>query len=182
MTNNELTKIREEKKLSKSDFAKLLGISPMLLGKYEKGSVAIPENIVEKLQAASDAAAATEVEVKKTVRKGGRKSKEVLEETAAVMKYAAEDQAVVAEIEVKKATRKAGRKAKEVVKKAAADVKEAVSGPNIIVQSPMGGYISTEDIVKRVPKDAADIYVRVDENKLYYVLKNGESGSVDIWD
>ena len=69
MTNEELTKIREEKTLSKGDFAKLLGITPMLLGRYEKGSLAIPDSIAEKLQIAADAAAATEIEVKKTVRK-----------------------------------------------------------------------------------------------------------------
>ena len=45
MTNKELTEIRESKKLSKTEFAKLLGISAMLLGKYEKGSCAIPEEI-----------------------------------------------------------------------------------------------------------------------------------------
>ena len=182
MTNVELTTIREEKKLSKSDFAKLLGISPMLLGRYEKGSIAIPENIAEKLQAAADTAAATEIEVKKTVRKGGRKAKEAIKDTAAVVKEAMGDQAAATEIEVKKAARRAGRKAKEAVDKAAAEVKEAVSGPNIIIQSPAGGYISTEDIAKKVPKDTADVYVRVDVNKLYYVLKNGESGDVDIWD
>ena len=145
MTNEELTKIREEKKLSKSDFAKLLGVTPMLLGRYEKGSLAIPESVAAKLQAASDAAVATEIEVKKT-------------------------------------TRKAGRKAAEKVKKASAELEEAICGPNIIIQSPMGGFISTTDILKKVPADTADVYVRVDENKLYYVLKNGESGDVDIWE
>ena len=145
MTKEELTKIREEKKLSKSDFAKLLGITPMLLGRYEKGSLNIPESVAKKLQEASDAAVATEIEVKKN-------------------------------------TRKAGRKAAEKVKKAAADLEEAVSGPNIIIQSPMGGFISTTDILKKVPANTADVYVRVDENKLYYVLRNGESGDVDIWE
>ena len=145
MTKEELTKIREEKKLSKSDFAKLLGVTPMLLGKYEQGSLAIPESVAKTLQAASDSAVATEIEVKKT-------------------------------------TRKAARKTAEKVKKAAADLEKAVSGPSIIIQSPMGGYISTADIVKKVPKNTVDVYVRVDENKLYYVLKNGESGDVDIWE
>ena len=49
MTNKELTEIRESKKLSKTEFAGLLGISAMLLGKYEKGSCAIPEEIEKKL-------------------------------------------------------------------------------------------------------------------------------------
>lgn len=39
MTNEELTKIREEKKLSKSEFAKLLGITPMLEGRFESGDI-----------------------------------------------------------------------------------------------------------------------------------------------
>jgi len=182
MTNKELTKIREEKKLSKSDFAKLLGITPMLLGRYEKGSIAIPENVAEKLQEAADAAVATEIEVKKTVRKGGRKAKKAIVEATAVVKEAVEDEAAATQIEVKKTVRKAGRKAKEAAAKAAAEVKEATGGPNIIIQSPMGGYITTEDIVKKVPKDTEDVYVRVDVNKLYYVLKNGENGDVDIWD
>ena len=182
MTNKELTKIREEKKLSKGDFAKLLGITPMLLGRYEKGSAAIPESIAEKLQAVADVVAAEEIEVKKTVRKGGRKAKEKIEEAAAVLKEEVGDQAAATEIEVKKTARKAGRKAKEAADKIVGEVKEAVAGPNIIIQSPMGGYITAEDIVKKIPKDAADVYVRVDENKLYYVLKSGETGDVDIWD
>ena len=142
MTNTELTKIREERNLSKSDFAKLLGVTPMLLGRYEKGSRAIPEDIAKKLQ----------------------------------------DTAVATEIEVKKNTRKAGRKVKEAVEEAAAVAKEAAGIPNIIIQSPMGGYITPADIAKKVPKGTADVYVRVDENKLYYVLKNSETGDMDIWE
>ena len=207
MTNTELTKIREERNLSKSDFAKLLGVTPMLLGRYEKGSCAIPEDIAKKLQ---DTAVATEIEVKKTARKAGRKVKEAAEAVAQ------SDPVVAAEIEVKKNTRKAGRKAKEVVtevkeavedkivaeeievkktaRKGARKAKETASAtkesvkrkaagiPNIIIQSPMGGYITPADIAKKVPKNAADVYVRVDENKLYYVLKNGENGDVNIWE
>ena len=145
MTNTELTKIREDRKLSKKEFADLLGVTAMMIGRYEKGTCAIPESIAEKLKEAEDKAVATEIEVKKNTRKAGRKVKE-----------AAEDAATVA--------------------------KEAVSIPNIIIQSPMGGYITPADIAKKVPKGTADVYVRVDENKLYYVLKNGETGDMDIWE
>ena len=72
MTNTELTKIREDKKLSKKEFAELLGVTAMLLGRYEKGSCAIPDSVAEKL-------AATEFEVKKDTRKAGRKVKEAVE-------------------------------------------------------------------------------------------------------
>ena len=179
MTNEELTKIREDRKESKSEFAKLLGITPMMMGRYESGKIKIPDAIAEKAKELSDNAAATEIEVKKTVRKAARTAKKAVKDAAQ------SDAAVANEIEVKKTVRKAGRKAKKAVEEAAAiaeeAVKEAVGIPNIVVQSPMGGYISLEDIVKKMPEGTTDIYVRVDENKLYYVLKNGETGDVDIW-
>ena len=217
MTNSELTKIREDRKLSKTEFAVLLGITPMLLGKYEKGTCAIPETVAEKLAAAAEAAVATEIEVKKNTRKTARKAKEAAEDVLAeaveavedkivaeeieakktvrkaarTAKKAAEavaqsDSAAAAEIEVKKNTRKAARTVKEKTEEAVAEAKEsakkAAGIPNITIQSPMGGYITSEEIAKKVPKGTTDVYVRVDENKLYYVLKNGETGYVVIWE
>ena len=44
----------------------------------------------------------------------------------------------------------------------------------------MGGAISTDEIAKKIPKGANAVYVRVDENKLYWV-KGKETGDVDIW-
>ena len=177
MKNTELTKIREEKKLTKGEFAKVLGISAMLLGKYEKGTCKIPEHIVEKVK---DSFTATEIEVKKNVRKAARNVKETVENAAQ------SDTAAITEIEVKKAVSKGSRKAKEAAEKATEVVKESakkVSGvPTIIIQSALGGFITSDDIVKKVPKNTADVYVRVDENKLYYVLEDGETGDVDIWD
>ena len=42
MTNEELKKIREEKKQGKGEFAKLLGVTPMVYGIYESGTLKIP--------------------------------------------------------------------------------------------------------------------------------------------
>ena len=214
MTNTDLTKIREEKKLSKKEFAELLGISPMMLGKYEKGSCAIPESVSEKL---ADALTGIEIGVKKDIRKGARTVKEKAEEAVNGIKEAAADQtlatgieikktarkaartakeaveaaagsdaAVATEIEVRKNARKAARTAKQAIEDAADRVKEsamkAIGIPHIVIQSPMGGYITAEEIGERVPKNTTDVYVRVDENKLYYVLDNGETGDVDIWE
>ena len=97
MINTELTKIREEKKLSKSEFAKLLDITPMILGKYEKGSCKIPESLVEELKTLADAATVAEIEVKKTALKTARTVKEAVEDAVQ------SDATVAAEIEVKKA-------------------------------------------------------------------------------
>ena len=78
----------------------------------------------------------------------------------------------------KKQKRKAGRKAKEAAEMVEKTIKKATL--NIIIESPMGGSISTDEIAAKVPNGASAVYVRVDENKLYWV-KGKETGSVDIW-
>ena len=46
-------------------------------------------------------------------------------------------------------------------------------------ESPMGGSITPEEIIKKTgPVDT--VYVRVDENKAYWV-RGEETGSVDLW-
>ena len=64
MKPEEIKKIREEKNLSKADFAKAIGVTAMLLGRYEKGSCAIPEKVAEAALALGAAKA-----VQKTVEK-----------------------------------------------------------------------------------------------------------------
>ena len=49
----------------------------------------------------------------------------------------------------------------------------------MIIQSPMGGDITPAEILKKVGK-VDEVYVRVDENKAYWV-KGDKSGSVDLW-
>ena len=49
----------------------------------------------------------------------------------------------------------------------------------IIIQSPLGGTITPEEIIAKV--GAVDkVYIRVDENKAYWV-KGEETGSIDLW-
>ena len=142
---------------------------------------AIEETAAVVKDAVEEQAVATEIEVKKTVRKAGRKAKEAVEDT---VKQAATSDAVVAnEIEVKKTVRKAGRKAKEAADDVVKETKRAVKKAtlDIIIESPMGGAISTDEIAKRVPKGTEAVYVRVDENKLYWV-KGKKTGDIDIWE
>ena len=83
---------------------------------------------------------------------------------------------------VKKAAPKAAAKAapkaaakKPAVKKAAPKAKAV----EYIIQSPMGGEITPEEILKKVGK-ADKIYIRVDQNKAYWI-RDKESGSVELW-
>ena len=97
----------------------------------------------------------------------------------------AKDAAAAEEIEIKKGARKAGRKVKEtaeVVDNAFKSAVQAVknAGLEIIVQSPMGGNISTAEIAAKLPEGTETVFVRVDQNKLWWI-KGEETGSVDIW-
>ena len=66
-------------------------------------------------------------------------------------------------------------------KKQAAPAKETPTKKpaQIIIQSPMGGEITPEDILTKAG-NADKIYVRVDQNKLY-IVNGDETGSVDLW-
>ena len=130
----------------------------------------------EVKKAVADKIAAEEIEAKKTVRKAARTAKEIVE-------AAAQSDAVVAEkIEAKKTVRKTARKAKEAVEPVVKETKKAArcASLSIIIQSPMGGAISTDEIAKKVPAGTDSVYVKVDENMLYWV-KGKETGSVNIW-
>ena len=68
---------------------------------------------------------------------------------------------------------------KVVEKKPAAKKPAAKKAAEVIIQSPLGGEITGAEILKRVGK-ADKVYVRVDQNKAYWV-SGDETGSVDLW-
>ena len=115
---------------------------------------------------------AVEEKVEKAVKKAPAKAR------AAAKKV--EDKVVAEEIEVKKTAAKTARKTKETVKKVEAAAKKPAGKLEIIVQSPMGGNITAEEIAAKLPKGAETVFVRVDQNKLWWI-KGEETGSVDIW-
>ena len=56
---------------------------------------------------------------------------------------------------------------------------KAAKKAEVIIQSAFGGEITPEAILAKV--GAVDkVYVRVDENKAYWV-RGGETGNVDLW-
>ena len=148
------------------------------------------KKVEDAVKAVEEKAVATEVEVKKATRSTGRKAKAKVEEAVAQVAEKAADAAAAVEVEVKKA---AG-KAKRAVKKAEVKVEEAAEAAtkptrkarasklDIVIQSVMGGAITPEEIAAKVPKDAVSAYVKVEENKIYWVNKAGETGDVQIWD
>ena len=79
----------------------------------------------------------------------------------------------------KKAAKKEKPLKKESKKAKAGGASKARKQAQLFIQSPMGGSITPDEILEKVgPAD--QIYVRVDENKAYWV-KGEESGSVELW-
>ena len=91
-------------------------------------------------------------------------------------KKAAEEKVV----EKKPVEKKVAAKAEKApAKKPAAKKPAAKKVAEVIIQSPMGGEITGAEILARVG-DVEKVYVRVDENKAYWV-RGEETGSVDLW-
>ena len=65
---------------------------------------------------------------------------------------------------------------KKVVKKNASKQLE------IYIQSPLGGNITPEEIEAKMPEGTEACFVRVDQNKIWWVRGDGETGYVWIWD
>ena len=158
--------------------------------------------ILKKAEETSVSAAAKEYGVdRKTIsswktdnsesKKPGRKVKDAVAEKIDNKKLA--DQMAVGRVKAKrerkaidkvaakydKAAVKAADKEEKAAKKPA--VKRKARKLNIVFQSQSGGAVTSEQIAMRVPKEAVDVYVKLEENKIYWVGKNDEHGSLDIW-
>ena len=149
--------LRTKEGLSQSEMAKRLGIATSAIGHMENGRMKVSPKIAAK--AKEEFGVDLDIEPKAA-------RKPVKEKVKA------------AEAKVEKA--KAARKTKKIVKKADAATKKSTSKLEIIVQSPMGGNISDAEIAAKLPKGTETVFVRVDQNKLWWI-KGEETGSVDIW-
>ncbi len=152
-----IKELRTQKGLSQSEMAKRLGIATSAIGHMENGRMKVSPKIAAK--AKEEFGVDLDIEPKAA-------RKPVKEKVKA------------AEAKVEKA--KAARKTKKTVKKAEVAAKKSTSKLEIIVQSPMGGNISDAEIAAKLPKGTETVFVRVDQNKLWWI-KGEETGSVDIW-
>ena len=106
--------------------------------------------------------------------------KKAAEEKAAAKKPVEKKVETVKAEKVEKVEKVEKAPAKKVAeKKPAAKKPAAKKTAEVIIQSPLGGEITGAEILKRVG-DVDKVYVRVDENKAYWV-RGDETGSVDLW-
>lgn len=156
--------------------------------KAEKAAKATAKKAKATAQKAEKAVKSAPANAKATTQKAEKAVKKAPAKAKAEAKKA-EDKVVAEKIEAKKAATKSARKAKTAVKEAAAKVEKTAKKPaakaktaklEIVVQSPMGGNITAEEIASKIPAGCSNVFVRVDQNKLYWV-KGEETGAVDIW-
>lgn len=121
-----IKELRLSRKLTQAAFARLLGISPSMVGRLESGRTGVSEQIADKIWE-------------------------------------------VFGVEI-------GVEEKRVVKKI------SVPELEIYIQSPYGGNITPEEVAARMPEGTEACFVRVDQNKIWWVREDGETGSVWIWD
>ena len=152
-----IKELRTKEGLSQSEMAKRLGIATSAIGHMENGRMKVSPKIAAK--AKEEFGVDLDIEPK-------------------APKKPVQEKVKAAEAKVEKA--KAARKTKKTVKKAEVAAKKPASKLEIIVQSPMGGNISDAEIAAKLPKGTETVFVRVDQNKLWWI-KGEETGSVDIW-
>ena len=107
-------------------------------------------------------------------------------ESDEAIKEEIKDKTDAAKIEMKKKITKASRKAAEKKK----TVKEMAETPirkartvktDLVFETNGGRQITPEAITERVPKGVDAAYIKLEENKIYWV-KGTETGAVDIWE
>ena len=152
-----IKELRKEKGLTLAAFAKAIGIGMSTLTAYEAG---------KREPNAKTIAAVKElygVDLDTTATPAPK-------EKAAPAKKAAAAPA-------KKAAAAPAKKAAAAPAKKPAAKKDAKAV--VIIQSPMGGEITPEEILKRVG-DVDKVYVRIDQNAAYWI-KGEESGAINLW-
>jgi len=189
-----IKELRTKEGLSQSALAKKLGIATSAIGHMENGRMKVSAKIADKAKEVFGVVLDTEAKVEKAAKTTAKKAEKAVKKAPTKAKAAAkkvEDKVVADEIEAKKTAAKTTRKVKTAAKATAAKVEKVAKKPaakakaaklTIEIQSPLGGSITPEEIAAKLPKDATNVYVRIDENKLYWVKKNGETGAVEIWD
>lgn len=191
-----LKELRAKHGLTQAALAKELGVSSKSISLIEIGKLklsaklakAIKERFGEviepaekKADAAAEAAADAVLTVEKKASKRGRKAKAKVQEAEPAVEMAAEAVTELASEVVesaKAAEKKTVRKARQT-KAGKAIAEKLPKKAAVVIQSPFGGEITPEALLEKLG-DVDAVYVRVDQNKAYWV-KGDETGDIDLW-
>ena len=202
-----IKELREKYNLTQTALAKALSVSSNAISGIEAGRIKLSPKMTAKIKEvygeevaaaapapekkattkkkAEEAAAPVEAPVeekapakKVQAKKKAATKKAAVEEAAAPVDAPVEKKAPAKKVAQKKAPEKKPAPKKAPAKKSAPK-KAAAATPTIILQSEFGGEVTAEQILSKVG-DVDKVYVRIDQNKLYWV-KGKETGDKDIW-
>ena len=190
--------LREKYNLTQAALAKTLDVSSNAISGIESGRIKLSSKMAARIkekygEEVEQAVITTAGKGVKKVEKAGEKPAEdaaagaaagTAAEAAGEAVLPAEAAAEAAAPVEKKAGKPVKKKgpAKKTAEKKSAAKKAAVKPaavPTVILQSPFGGEITIEEILTKTGK-VDRVYVRIDQNKLYWVQGN-ETGDQDIW-
>ena len=172
-----IKELREKYHLSQSALAKSIGVSSSAISNMESGRMKASAKIADAVK-----------NVYGEVIDVGEEKAENAKEKAVIA--AIETKAIADEVKVE-ATEKAMEIASSVKEKKAKVGKKVINYAEVamkklmtqmrgfVVQSPLGGEITPDMIYEKVG-DVDRVYIRVDQNKAYWV-KGEETGSIDLW-
>lgn len=176
--------LRKEKNLSQAALAKELGIATSAVGHMENGRMKVSAKIAAKAKEVfgvdlADAAEKAAPVAKKTAAKKPAVKKTEAKKAAATSKAAKTEKAPAKKTAAAKAEKAGKSTAKKapVAKKSSAAAKKLAN--KVIIQSPLGGVITPDEVLAKVG-NVDEVYVRVDQNKAYWV-RGKEAGAVDLW-
>ena len=189
-----LKEFRQANKLSQQALADALGISVSSERQYEYGKREPSSAVLERLKAVYGvdlnapetkkdqvATAPAKEPAKKAHRKKEAEVVTASEEQSA-KKTPRKKEAAPAE-KPRRARKKTALPTEASVDeglKSAAEASLFEKKVDIVIQSPMGGEITAEEILAKLPLPVDKVYIRVDQNAAYWV-KGDESGAVNLW-
>ena len=201
-----IKELRKAKKLSQAAFAAELGIAAITVSQLETGRMKLSPKMaarvkdvfgedlevapVKETPAEKPGKAAKQAKVAKPA-KAAKPTKAAKQDKAAkpteVAKPAREAKPSKAAMPAKAAKQTKAAKPAKVAKPAKAPKPVKAAKPaktpklEIYVQSPYGGNITPEQIAAKMPEGTESCFVRVDQNLIWWVRPNGETGAVEIW-
>ena len=146
-----------------SALGKLLGVSGTAVSNYESGKNTPKEKIIKKIEELVE-------KIKNTISDEATSG----DEDKKTVVFVDEEEAAPVDEE------KTVSPAEEVKTTPADEEKTAPKKVEIYIQSLMGGSITTEDILSRLPDGVETVYIKPEENAAYWV-RGAESGSIYLW-
>ena len=172
--------------LSREKLAEAAGMSASAISAVKTGCINLGRKISGAVKEVRGEAAAVGARAEERIQDTKAAAEEAKEkatiaaiETKAIADETADETAEKVEEKIQQAGEKVKAAKKEAPVREPAARKPADEPIQVIIQSPIGGEITPEAILAKVG-EADTIYVRIDENKAYWV-KGEEHGSVDLW-